>query len=110
VAGHIPAASLVVDAMGHLPIVAEKKTDWHAEDFLNLALVRAQVEYVRHYADIGGDLDAEARHQTAQRADHFDQVRQQTDLLVRFAHRGDRTVEITGITPATGQWHCPRVS
>src|SRR5690606_17053341 len=105
VAGYIPAAPFIVDPVGHFPVVLEEIAQRHAEDFLDLILIGAQIEDIRDYADIGRDLDAEARDQTAQRPYDLDQGGQQTDCLMRFTQGGVGQIHVGRITPTARQCH-----
>src|SRR5690606_40785312 len=105
VAGDIPATAFVIDAVRHFPVVAQEKTDRHTEDFLDFTFVGAQLEHIRHYAHIGGHLDAEARYQAAQRPDNLNQVRYQADFLMGFTQGGEVQIHITGAAPATAARH-----
>ncbi len=105
IAGHVPAAPLVVDAMGDLARGLQEEAQRHREHRGDLVVVGAVLDIVRHQADIGRDMDAEARHQRAERADDLHQAGRQAHLLLRLAQGGKGQVGVGGIATAAREGH-----
>lgn len=105
VAGHIPAAPLVIDTVGMVARVLAEEFQRHGEYCRDFGVVGAVFDEVGNNPDEWRHFKAMQRNQRAERADHFHQPRRQADFFFGFTERGEHQVRVFRVATATGKGH-----